>query len=239
MPHTNYITDAIFETKVFNALTLIDYRTLSLVDRNKYVDIVYGVLLTVIPEVLCGGPETERVALKIFMGDRDVSEAEVKTFLAQYRADANTRTTPAQFTGQGIIRFALYNGSNLIGSVLVTQASIVARNGTTIEVKITPSLHRQGVRVFNAAKTAITNGFIQDQASLFRYMLNNTFDVVDSSFVGKPVLIDPHPKNTRFESSLVTIKYDAALAAVMATYPEITTVQGFEGARAYNLYKHI
>lgn len=233
-----YITDAIFETKVFNAFTLVDYRTLTQPERNAYQEILHEALLTTIPEVLCGGPETERLALKMFMGERDVSEAEVINFLAQYRAATN-RTTPAQFTGQGIVRFALYSGSNLIGSVLVTSASITARNGNIIEVKLTPSILRTGVNVFNAARTRVTAAWTQDQALLFRYMLNNTFGVADSSIAVKPTLIDPHPRNTLFAALQATIDYDADLAAIMATYIEITTVQGFEGARAYNLYKHI
>lgn len=235
-----YISNKIFEPKTFNAFTLKDYRSLTDAEKNKYVSILNAAMRTAIPEILCGGPETELIALDIEnvrLGGMD--DDQIVAFLTKYREEAPLRTTVTDFIGAGSVRFALFNGSNLIGSVIITQTSIINRIGSTIEVKITPLLHRTGVRVLNVARTDITAAFIQDQASLIRYVLNNTFSVVDSSFVVKPILVNWHPRNTRFETMTAVINADAALDAIIATYSEITTVPGAEGARPYNLYKHI
>lgn len=236
----HWISNRIFETKTFNAFTLKDYRILSEAEQHSYGRIIKAAMITAIPEILCGGPETEHIALAIENIRREGMDAEETTeFITAYRAASSLRTTAEQFTGDGTVRFALFSGVNLIGSVIITQSSILARNGATIDVKITPLMHRRNVPVLNPSRTAITAAWTNDQASLIRYMLNNTFAVEDSSLIIKPTLVDPHPRNGRFETLQAVVDYDVALTAIMDKFPEITTVVANEGARPYNMFTHV
>ena len=233
-----YLSDKLFQTKVLNAWTLVDYRALNTVQKNTYWSILVEAMKTATPNILCGGSETEHIALAI-QNEMESGLDDPAAFLDTYRAESNLRTTDNDFNGVGHIRFALFNNTDLIGSVVITQASILNKQGGVVSVRITPLLHRQGVRVFNRARTAITAAWTSDQATLIRYVLNNDFPVEDSSIVARPVLVNPHPRNGRLENWQAIVNYDAALATIMATFNEITTETAFEGARPYKLYKHV
>lgn len=235
---SNYITDFTFNPKQYGSLTLVDYRLLTSDLKNKLAAILRTAMLTASSQILCGGPETEQIAIGI-ENERagGLTADEIDAFLEQYRAEQNTRTTVSQFVGNGIVKFALFNGVNLIGSVHICQASILSRNGNTVNVRITPLVHRTGVRVMNAARTAFTAQFIQDQANFARFALNNSFDVMKSPLVVQPVLIDSHPRNSRFETLQAVINFDASYETIMAGFGEIDSINGTEGSRQYKLFK--
>lgn len=235
-----FISDRVFEPKTFGLFTLVDYRTLNTADKNRFASIVNATVRTAIPSIICGAEGTESIALEMEnarvggMGPEDINE-----FIAQYRASFVNRATTEQLEGAGMLKFALYRNGGVMGAVFVKQTSIVERIGSLVRVKITPLVHRQGVRVLNAAGTAFTANWISDQASFIRYALNNTFNVEDSSIVVEPVLCDSHPRNTMFETWRPMIDYDAALTIAMSAFAEITTVPLLEGARHYNGYAHV
>jgi len=233
-----YLSDKLFQTKVLNAWTLVDYRALNTVQKNTYWSILVEAMKTATPNILCGGSETEHIALAI-QNEIESGIDDPDAFLATYRAESNLRTTDNDFNGVGHIRFALFNNADLIGSVVITQASILDKQGNIVKVKITPLLHRRGVRVFNRARTAITAAWTSDQATLIRYVLNNDFPVEDSSIVARPVLVNPRPRNSRFETWQAIIDYDASMKTIMDTFPEIEAVPAFEGARQTFHYKHV
>ena len=199
-------------------------------------------MVTAPPEILCGGSETSFVALeahaaRLGIDISDISDIDVYDFLNNYEATKENRTTVDKFIGDGIVRFGLFNGETIIGAVHICQAKILNRIDDIVAVGITPLVHRVGVRVFNRTYTSLTQQFLSDQVSLIRYVLNNTFDVYDSPFIVKPVVVDPHPRNITHENSSAVVAYDNAMATAMSAFNEINTVQAFEGARQYNLYK--
>jgi len=234
----HYLSEHTFKPKTYNGFTLVDYRLLTKAQRNKMAGILHTAILTATPEILCGGPETESLAVRIQNDIRGGIDAEeLDAFMAQYRAEQNTRTTQAQFIGAGVVKFGLFSGTSLIGSVHICQSSVLSRNGDTINIRITPLVHRLGVRIMNPARTAFNAQFIQDQAMFSRFVLNNEFDVMRSPLVVKPILTDSHPRNGRFENMRAVIDFDSAFEAIMATFSEINSINGAEGARAYKLFK--
>lgn len=233
-----YLTDYTVVSVTIAGFTLVDIRLLPDKIQNDVHDITRAALLTVPRNLYCGGVEVEDIALRQAIESGEINPEDEDEFLEQYRAEANTRMSTEEFIGAGILSFGLFSGKDLVGAANIGRVSVLRRVGTEIQVRVTGSLFRRGVRVFNAARTRVTAQFTQDQANFFRGLLNTTFISKDTNITARVVLVDPHMKNSRYATLQATIDYDTALAAQMATFPEIVSLNANEGARVYKVYSH-
>jgi len=235
----DYLIEQRFVSETIAGFTLVDARLLPDKTLNNMDNITRAALLTVPYTLYCGSEEVESLALQQAIQRSIVNPEDEDEFLAEYRAEAGTRMSRVELIGPGMMRFGVFNGTNLMGSATIARISVLARVGNEIQVRATGTLFRRNVRVFNDTFTRLTAQFITDQANLFRGLLNATFRAVDSPITAKVMVIDPHMKNDRYEALQATVLYDAALATAMGAFPEIVATDAQEGARTYKVYSHV
>jgi hypothetical protein len=237
----DYITDKIINSKSLvvggATLTMIDVRSLTDDQYSQYNNIVKAALATTPSSLYCGA--AHNVALKQAIDDAGgfMTPEDQTAFLVTYEAAASTRMTEAQVIGNGMMKFAVFNASGvMIGAITIMRAIIQSMIVREAQVRITASFFRNGVSVFNAARTALTANFTSDQATFYRFLLTNVFDVADSDLTIKVVVVDPHAINSRYEGLAATINYDADLKTLMQAFPDVKIIPALEGVRPYSIY---
>ena len=75
-----YFTKFTFTPKQLTQnIQLVDYRTLSSIQKTNFNELIKSAMLTAIPEILCGGSETEAIAFQIEVQRRIVQGLEEMT----------------------------------------------------------------------------------------------------------------------------------------------------------------